>query len=61
MVVNTCDVNGLSQGVLGPNFSPWISFMRKSAGSDGVIKHWLMSKKGTRVLHLHPVRKISTN
>lgn len=50
----------LSLGVLDSYISPWFSFMRKSAGSDGVIKYHLMFKRGNRALQLHPVRQMGT-
>lgn len=66
VAVNTYDVNDLSlslplsQNVLGPDFSTWFSFMRKSVGSDGRIKH-LTSEKETRAWQPHPVKPVTTH
>ena len=46
--------------VFWTHISPWFSFMRKSAGSDGVIKYHLMFKKGNRALQHPPVRQLGT-
>ena len=50
----------MSLGVLDSYISPWFSFMRNSAGSDGVIKYHLMFKKGNRALQPPPVRQLCT-